>query len=554
MRKVAVIFVLAVFVPSLVLAWLAIRSVRNQQFALERQRMLLYQGAAESTAKDVLVHVEGRRREFRALVDKLTGNQTVGEAADKFDTRLRQIWPLAQIGFVVTLDGQMLAPALFADAAARKFRLENHQFLTGISGVEVYFDTPKGPMSLSKLDAKDSGGANGRAVQPMMVQFKQVLGDANEGAVARFLQDQLTLLFWSRLENDTNVVFGAQIALDRLTDELRPLIRVEPGLAREIVLALLDDQGRPVSTSRANFLADWRQPFLSREIGDLLPHWKIAVYLASPDALQTSTTALGITLGSLIGLLVLAIGIGGWLVVADLKRQLTLAQQKTDFVSNVSHELKTPLTSIRMFSELLAEGRVQEPGRQKYFLGIITAETGRLTRLINNVLDFAKLERGEKKYRFEPVDLAALARETCETYRPHLESDGLALRCNIPEQALPVKADRDAISQVLVNLLSNAEKYGGDKKQIDLTAERNSGSVCINVMDRGAGVPDGYEEKIFEQFFRAHDSLSSGIQGSGLGLTLARQIARAHGGDVTFARREGGGSCFTLRLPVESGT
>jgi signal transduction histidine kinase len=173
--------------------------------------------------------------------------------------------------------------------------------------------------------------------------------------------------------------------------------------------------------------------------------------------------------------------------------------------------------------------------------------------LINNVLDFAKLERGEKKYRFEPVDLATLARETCETYQPHLEGDGFALRCDIPPQPLPVKADRDAISQVLVNLLSNAEKYGGEKKQIDLTAERNGNTVAIKVMDRGAGVPAGCEEKIFEQFFRAHDSLSSGIQGSGLGLTLARQIARAHGGDVTFNPRDGGGSCFTLRLPVTSG-
>ena len=549
MRKVAIIFVVAVFVPSLALAWLAMRSLRNQEFALERQRTLLYQGAAESTVKDILVHVENRRREFRVLVDKLAANQTIGEAAEQFDARLRRAWPLAQVGFVVTLDGQMLAPALFADAAARKFRLENQQFLTGGSGVEVYMDTPKGPMSLSKLEAKDLAiGA-----QPMVVQFKDALEDANEGAVARFLQDKLNLLFWCRPEGDTNAVFGAQIDVDGLTSELAALVRVEPGLAREIVLALVDDQGRPVSASRANFSADWRRPFLSRDIGDVLPHWKVGVYLASPNALQTSATAVRVTLGSLIGLLVLAIGIGGWLVVADLKRQLTLAQQKTDFVSNVSHELKTPLTSIRMFSELLAEGRVPEPERQKHFLGIITAETARLTRLINNVLDFAKLERGEKKYRLEPVDLAALARETCETYRAHLADSAIQLRCGLPDETLPIKADRDAISQVLVNLLSNAEKYG-DKKEIDLRAERNGSSVCVKVMDRGDGVPSGCEEKIFEQFFRAHDSLSSGIQGSGLGLTVARQIARAHGGDVTFNRRDDGGSCFTLRLPVESGT
>src|SRR6185436_5718949 len=113
MRKVAVIFVLAVFVPSLALAWLAIRSLRTQGFALERQRTLLYQGAAESTAKDVIVHVETRRREFRTLVDKLAGNQDVGQVVETFDSRLRQIWPFAEVGFVVSLDGQVLAPPLF---------------------------------------------------------------------------------------------------------------------------------------------------------------------------------------------------------------------------------------------------------------------------------------------------------------------------------------------------------------------------------------------------------------------------------------------------------
>ena len=547
MRKGAVIFVLAVFVPSLALAWLAIRSLRNQEFALERQRTLLYQGAAESTAKDVIVHVETRRREFKVLVDKLTGNQTAGEAAENFDARLRKAWPLAKVGFVVTLDGQVLAPSLFADAAARKFRLENDRFLTSLGGIEVYVDTPKGPMSLSKLDAKEK-----TAGQPMLAQFKQVLGDGDEGIVARFLQDELNLLFWCRFEGDTNTVFGAQIDVDRLTDELRLLVRVEPGLTGDIVLALLDEQSRPVSRSRANFVADWKRPFISRDIGDLLPHWKIGVYLAHPNSLQASAGTWRVVLGSLIGLLVVAIAIGGWLIVADLKRQLTLARQKTDFVSNVSHELKTPLTSIRMFSELLAEGRVQEPERQKHFLSIITAETARLTRLINNVLDFAKLERGEKKYQFEPVDVVALARETCETYRAHLEGSGFTFQCDLPRQALPVQADRDALAQVLVNLLSNAEKYGGDRKQIDLAVDPTGASVAVRVMDRGAGVPAGCEERIFEQFFRAHDSLSSGIQGSGLGLTLARQIARAHGGDVTYNRREGGGSCFTLRLPAEA--
>ena len=251
-----------------------------------------------------------------------------------------------------------------------------------------------------------------------------------------------------------------------------------------------------------------------------------------------------------------------------------------------------------MFAEMLAEDRVTEPDKRRQFHQIIASEASRLTRLINNVLDFARLERGEKKYQFAELDLAALVAETVEAYRPHLESAGFTLTCELPSATLVARGDRDALAQVLVNLLSNAEKYSGERKEIavrlegiasaipaDLepgilpggkgvgstsAAESSGGSVALHagpggkmppstsakmadatvqVLDRGSGVPRGCEEKIFEQFFRGHDSLSSGIQGSGLGLTLARQIARAHGGDVFFKHREGGGSCFTLRLP-----
>ncbi|MBI3877200.1 MAG: HAMP domain-containing histidine kinase, partial [Verrucomicrobia bacterium] len=223
-----------------------------------------------------------------------------------------------------------------------------------------------------------------------------------------------------------------------------------------------------------------------------------------------------------------------------------------------SHELKTPLTSIRMFSELLAEGRVSDAAKQRSYLQIITAETARLTRLINNVLDFSRMERGEKKYSFARCDLGAVVSETAETYRPHLEQSGFKLDLDLPPAPVHVNGDRDALAQVLVNLLSNAEKYSGERKEIRVELRRREEPLPhleVRVLDRGLGVPRGSEGKIFEQFYRAHDALSSGIQGSGLGLTLARLIARAHGGEVVHEPRENDGSCFTLRLPAgkESG-
>jgi signal transduction histidine kinase len=173
------------------------------------------------------------------------------------------------------------------------------------------------------------------------------------------------------------------------------------------------------------------------------------------------------------------------------------------------------------------------------------------------VLDFARAERGEKKYRFQHCNLVQLVRELTETYRPHLEAEGFRFECALPEAPVILNADRDALAQVILNLLSNAEKYSAERKEILLGLEMRDlplPHVELAVLDRGLGVPPGSEDKIFEKFYRAHDSLSSGIQGSGLGLTLARQIARAHGGEVVYKAREGGGSCFSLRLPLQPGT
>ena len=605
MKKVAFVFVLAIFVPSLALAWLAVRSLRDQQFVLERQQSLLYQGVADAQAKRIQDALAEYQHSFALKVNALTrSHKSSQDLARSFDEILRKDWPLAEVGFVVTTTGDILSASSSARPEARKFYTDNSRFLSSREAAEVYWNakqafnnapTPNAPVGKeksapspsSKLDTWNveanqrygsSRSQQTRKVTPQQqpdasqnmaaseppqqisklasseAEFRQLIGDEIEGALARFVDNKLNLLFWCRPSANANLVYGAQISLARLVENLRPLLQqVEPALRDEICLALLDDTTKPVALSRAGFRAVWKRPFVATEAGETLPHWEVAVYLLNPAKLKQSAHALELTLGLLIVLLVLAIGTGSWLIVSNLNRQLTLARQKTDFVSNVSHELKTPLTSIRMFSELLAEGRVNDPAKQRSYLGIITAEAARLTRLINNVLDFARLERGEKKYNFQKCDAVALVRETAETYRPHLEANGFQFDCQLPDAAVFVNGDRDALAQVIVNLLSNAEKYSDSRSEITLRLEQPTTPLPhleVKVLDRGLGVPAGCGEKIFEQFYRAHDSLSSGIQGSGLGLTLARQIARAHNGDVAYESRPGGGSCFTVRLPL----
>jgi len=426
-------------------------------------------------------------------------------------------------------------------------------------------------------NAADEGQNNLSKVVPAEAEFRQLIGDQTDGLLARFLQNKLKLMCWHRLHAEPDLIFGAQLNLERVVADLRGFVQPDRSWGDDICLAVLNDNARPVVVSRAPFQANWKRPFVATELGDALPHWEAAAYLVNPAQLTQAAQTARLTLGLLIAVLVIAIGTGSLLIVRSLGAELKLARQKTDFVGNVSHELKTPLTSIRMFSELLAEGRVADPVKQHSYLQIITTEAARLTRLINNVLDFSRMERGEKKYNFQACELTDLVRATAETYRPHLESAGFQFACELPAARIPVRADADALSQVIVNLLSNAEKYsaqserrsptrldsesdqrsvpeaGAPPKEITLhLAQRQSPlpHAEIRVLDRGPGVPRGCEEKVFEKFYRAHDSLSSGIQGSGLGLTIARQIARAHGGDVVYEPRDGGGSCFVLRLPM----
>jgi signal transduction histidine kinase len=610
MRKVALVFLLAVFVPSLVLAWLAVRSLRDQQFLLERQQSLLYQGVADALSRDVQDLLSDYQRSFTATTTSLLREHGPQSLSRTFDLELRKRWPFGEVGFVVTLSGSILCPSPKDSPEAQLFCADNKRFLANRESVEVYLN-PKGNLQNAPIETKqtipDTSNAEStlnlrgnewsknsslkqsqaRAVVPQQMlqnyesignkqsaqlkqapepvynvskvapsetEFRQLIGDDNEGTLARFVDDKLNVLFWYRAVRDSQLVFGAQLALPRLNAGLQEhLDKFEPALRNQICMAILDDKARPAARSRADFKTNWRHPFVATEIGEILPHWEAAVYLLNPKTLTQSANTIKLTLGLLIGVLVLAIGVGSWLIVSDLNRQLSLARQKTDFVSNVSHELKTPLTSIRMFSELLAEGRVVDVERQRSYLGIITAETARLTRLINNVLDFARIERGEKKYRFEKCDFAAVVCETVQSYQPQLERNGFRLTSELPNEPVWVNGECDSLAQVIVNLLSNAEKYSCSDKEVHVELHQLTAPLPyaeLKVSDRGMGVPKGCEEKIFEQFYRAHDSLNSGIQGSGLGLTLARQVARAHGGEVAYEPRSGGGSCFCLRLPI----
>jgi signal transduction histidine kinase len=243
--------------------------------------------------------------------------------------------------------------------------------------------------------------------------------------------------------------------------------------------------------------------------------------------------------------------IGGiWLTYRNVSREMNLARLKSDFVANVSHELRTPLALIRLYAETLELGRLSAKEKYQEYFRIIREESERLTALINNILDFSRIEAGRKEYEFKETNLAELVHSTLESYRFQIQQNGFAFEENIAADIPPVNVDREAIARSLLNLVNNALKYSKDQKYIGVSLYRSNGSVNLEVRDHGIGIPVNEQEKIFEKFYRCGDPLVHNVKGSGLGLSLVRHIARAHGGDVRVESAPEKGSKFTIALPL----
>ena len=252
----------------------------------------------------------------------------------------------------------------------------------------------------------------------------------------------------------------------------------------------------------------------------------------------------------LSGLSLLLLG-GLILTYRNVSKEVALARLKSDFVSNVSHELRTPLALIRLYAETLEMGRLNSQEKHQQYYQIIRKESERLSALINNILDFSRIEAGRKEYDFRETDLCELVRNTLDSYRYQIEEQGFVLEQKI-EAVPPLRVDREAMARSLVNLVNNALKYSADRKYLEVNLYRKDGSVTLEVIDHGIGIPRQEQSKIFEKFYRVGDPLVHNTKGSGLGLSLVRHIVQAHGGQVTVDSVPGRGSKFTIALPLNT--
>jgi len=280
-----------------------------------------------------------------------------------------------------------------------------------------------------------------------------------------------------------------------------------------------------------------------------LPPWRLELAYIGPKGFGEISIFSSFYFWTILTLIIILV-FGTALIARIVIREMEILKIKSDFVSSVSHEFKTPLTSMKALTERLEKGKVTEPSKMKQYISIISYDIDRLIRLVGNILNFSNIEDGKKVYKKEETDIAAWLKETINNYkRESIESD-LNIHFQLDNDLPALYIDKDAMAQSIFNLLDNAVKFSRGKKEVEVTAEKNNSSIIIKIKDKGIGIENDEKDKIFEKFYRGKSAVEYYIKGTGLGLALVKYIVEAHNGQIEVEREPGWSTVFTITLPV----
>jgi signal transduction histidine kinase/predicted negative regulator of RcsB-dependent stress response len=289
----------------------------------------------------------------------------------------------------------------------------------------------------------------------------------------------------------------------------------------------------------------------SRNFEEGFPPWMVRIYQSFPsEADRQFSLRRNIYVLSVV-VVIIAILFGGILAIRSTAKELRLAKLKSEFVSTVSHEFRTPLTSIRYLAELLQRGRVKEESKKQQYYESITHESERLSRLIENILDFSKIEAGMKEYEFAETDVTEMCRDVVSRFQEQIAPQDFTVEDEISKELPKIFADKETLGRALYNLLDNAVKYSGESRKIKFRAWTDPSKIYLKVEDKGIGIGKENQDRVFEKFCRSGDVQNSSIKGSGIGLTLVSHIAKAHRGEVIIESELGEGTEVTIILPID---
>ncbi|HUH05790.1 MAG TPA: HAMP domain-containing sensor histidine kinase [Kofleriaceae bacterium] len=525
------LFWLIVLVPLALAAWLGVK-VAHDERALEKHGLeRLLQGRLVDVRSRAGQAVGRLERELLAALDdapaEVDGLRELGRRT-----------PIARQIFVLGPDGQLVFPARTPDASRDE--------LDFLARTEAIWSG----RAVLLRDPGDDGEVGDSAPAPAPPPpATRIPGDSlihlaatrPHGWISWYWQEGLHLLFWRRSAGGR--VIGLEVErialLSRIVAAL-PTTELEAGRMR-----LADSRGAVVHQWGPHEAGDDEVARAVLTFEHPLDTWRLEYFIAPS---QRRAFEGGIRLDVIFGIGAVAIALIGLAIYThrEMSRRVRDASQRVSFVTQVSHELKTPLTNIRLYAELLEERLDSEDRDNARRAGVIVSESQRLTRLINNILTFARARRGELETRPGTVDPNRVVREVLEQFGPALAAHDLEVATRL-EATSSVRAGEDALDQILANLVSNVEKYAAVGGTLGIESRDEGDRVVIRVADQGPGIPRGQREAIFRPFVRLSDRLADGVTGTGIGLSIARELARSVGGELRLVDAERG-ACFEISL------
>lgn len=469
-------------------------------------------------------------------------------------------------------EGCLVLPASILEGDARA-KVAAHWSQRTTAGVRLflvdYFSAPFGEYgffdpergALETPFASDETLAIVVACSPWQIASYQESETAPAGLVTDERNAEHRIVLHPLVSEDGHVIGVTGMILDpgyfretllpRVVEEAASRYFVES--AESYVVTVRDAAGDVVFSTGEGEVRDPGAETVQEPFPFVFADWTVALTSVdrSPEELARASFGFNMTLTALLAILLLG---GIFLALRAADRAMSLSEMKSDFVSNVSHELRTPLASIRVFAEFLRRGQAASPETVRKYGEHIEAEGRRLSRLIDNILDFSRIESGAKEYRFSAASLEAVVASVVETFRVRTREAGFRIELETPEPALPpLEMDADAIGRVLHNLLDNAVKYSGEARRIVVRVEREPGQAVCTVRDSGPGIPASEQHRIFERFHRVGTGLVHDVKGSGLGLAIVRHVVEAHGGRVEVESEPGRGTAVRFGLPLNGG-
>ncbi len=348
-------------------------------------------------------------------------------------------------------------------------------------------------------------------------------------------------------EKDAVGLIGLKIKEDLLLNRVLSEVAANNQSVDQTKVVVSDLEGR-VLVGKENLSAE--QATITEFFDDNFPPWKMQFYRSMAGGIGVADLRSNFYFWTILTL-VIVLTFGAVLIARTIGHEMEILKLKSDFVSSVSHEFKTPLTSIKALAERLQGDKVIDSERMKQYFSLISQNADQLTRLVKNLLDFSKIEEGKIEYNFVLTDIAELVTQQIQDVGKNDVQKSARIHAHIPGNIPPLLVDREALSQALNNLLDNAFKFSSADGEVEVHVKKDGENVVIEVADKGIGIPQDELEKIFDKFYQGKNAVKQSAKGTGLGLTLVKHTAEAHGGKVSARSKVGEGSIFSLILPVK---